>query len=87
MNANRPGILGLTSTDPVVRANQLEQNIRFLQEQHQIMLSGLHSEIETLRQRNRGYSELILIFIIRMQKGSVFIIFINFRSTISSCVF
>ena len=51
---DRAANFGLTSTDPVVRANQLEQNIRFLQEQHQIMLTGLHSEIETLRQRNTG---------------------------------
>ncbi|XP_023030500.2 uncharacterized protein isoform X2 [Leptinotarsa decemlineata] len=36
-----------------VRVAQLEQNIRFLQEQHQLMLSGLHNEIENLKTRNR----------------------------------
>lgn len=36
------------------RVAQLEQNLRFLQEQHQLMLSGLHNEIESLRNRNRG---------------------------------
>lgn len=41
-------------TDPLLRIAQLEQNIRFLQEQHAQMLAGLHQEIDTLRQRNRG---------------------------------
>lgn len=41
-------------TDPLLRIAQLEQNIRFLQEQHQTMLAGLHQEIDSLRQRNRG---------------------------------
>lgn len=41
-------------TDPLLRVAQLEQNIRFLQEQHQQMLSGLHQEIDSLRQKNRG---------------------------------
>lgn len=40
-------------TDPLLRVAQLEQNIRFLQEQHQQMLSGLHQEIDSLRQKNR----------------------------------
>ncbi|XP_030764506.1 myb-like protein Z isoform X2 [Sitophilus oryzae] len=35
------------------RISQLEQNIRFLQEQHQLMLAGLHGEIEKLKQRNK----------------------------------
>lgn len=33
---------------------RLEQNIRFLQDQHQLMLAGLHGEIESLKARNRG---------------------------------
>lgn len=33
---------------------RLEQNIRFLQDQHQLMLAGLHGEIEKLKARNRG---------------------------------
>lgn len=41
------------STDPLLRITQLEQNLHFLQEQHQIMLSSLHHEVEILRQRNR----------------------------------
>lgn len=36
------------------RIAQLEQNIKFLQEQHELMLNGLHREIETLKYRNRG---------------------------------
>ncbi|XP_028138825.1 putative uncharacterized protein DDB_G0279653 [Diabrotica virgifera virgifera] len=35
------------------RIAQLEQNIKFLQEQHQLMLTGLHNEIENLKTRNR----------------------------------
>ncbi|XP_035723143.1 uncharacterized protein LOC118442073 isoform X1 [Vespa mandarinia] len=35
------------------RAAQLEQNMKFLQEQHQATLLALHQEVETLRQRNR----------------------------------
>lgn len=47
-------LLPSMSADPLLRITQLEQNIRFLHEQHQLMLSSLHQEIETLRQRNRG---------------------------------
>ncbi|KAL3273743.1 hypothetical protein HHI36_015171 [Cryptolaemus montrouzieri] len=36
-----------------VRIAQLEQNIKFLQDQHQIMLNDLHNEIEVLRSKNR----------------------------------
>ncbi|XP_032690964.1 uncharacterized protein LOC116853821 [Odontomachus brunneus] len=35
------------------RAAQLEQNMKFLQEQHQATLIALHQEVEALRQRNR----------------------------------
>ncbi|KAL6448352.1 hypothetical protein ACFW04_000352 [Cataglyphis niger] len=35
------------------RVVQLEQNMKFLQEQHQTTLVALHQEIEFLRQRNR----------------------------------
>lgn len=48
------GISTTKNTDPLLRVSQLEQNIRFLQEQHQQMLTGLHEEIDSLRQRNRG---------------------------------
>ena len=36
------------------KVTQLEQNMKFLQEQHQATLSALHQEVEVLRQRNRG---------------------------------
>ncbi|XP_059480159.1 uncharacterized protein LOC132199460 [Neocloeon triangulifer] len=36
-----------------IKVAQLEHNMRFLREQHQIMLSSLHKEIENLRQFNR----------------------------------
>lgn len=49
-----PNLLITPNKDPILRVAQLEQNIRFLQEQHQLMLNGLHNEVETLRQRNRG---------------------------------
>ncbi|XP_063826143.1 uncharacterized protein LOC135075657 isoform X2 [Ostrinia nubilalis] len=39
--------------DAVARVAHLEHSVRFLQEQHRQMLSGLHSEIEALRERNR----------------------------------
>nr|CAD7577868.1 unnamed protein product [Timema californicum] len=47
------GLVVSPATDPLLRAAQLEQNIRFLQEQHQVMLASLHQEVELLRQRNR----------------------------------
>lgn len=37
----------------VDRVLQLEQNMKFLQEQHQITLIALHHEVELLRQKNR----------------------------------
>ncbi|XP_026735151.1 uncharacterized protein LOC113499028 isoform X2 [Trichoplusia ni] len=39
--------------DPAARVAHLEHSVRFLQEQHRLMLSGLHAEIEALRERNR----------------------------------
>lgn len=47
--AGSPGAL-----DAVRRVAQLEQNIRFLQEQHALLLTGLHREIDAQRQMNRG---------------------------------
>ncbi|KAJ0176871.1 hypothetical protein K1T71_008050 [Dendrolimus kikuchii] len=41
------------SPDAVARVAHLEHSVRFLQEQHRLMLSGLHAEIEALRERNR----------------------------------
>ncbi|KAI5639105.1 hypothetical protein NE865_08305 [Phthorimaea operculella] len=39
--------------DANARIAHLEHSVRFLQEQHRLMLSGLHAEIEALRERNR----------------------------------
>lgn len=54
-------LLPCMSSDPLLRITQLEQNLRFLQEQHQSMLTSLHQEIESLRIRNRGTYFLRLI--------------------------
>lgn len=43
----------LVGNDPIARVAHLEHSVRFLQEQHRLMLSGLHAEIEALRERNR----------------------------------
>lgn len=43
-----------SNCDPSLRVTQLEQNIKFLKDQHHLMLTSLHHEVETLRQRNRG---------------------------------
>ncbi|KAG7308913.1 hypothetical protein JYU34_006184, partial [Plutella xylostella] len=48
---SEPGFV--VSGDPASRAAHLEHSVRFLQEQHRLMLGGLHSEIEALRERNR----------------------------------
>ncbi|XP_072948878.1 uncharacterized protein [Epargyreus clarus] len=40
-------------SDATARVAHLEHSVRFLQEQHRLMLSGLHAEIEALRERNR----------------------------------
>lgn len=51
-----------TNMDRVI---QLEQNMKFLQEQQQITLIALHQEVETLRQKNRD-----LQFHLFFSKGS-----------------
>ncbi|KAK4874837.1 hypothetical protein RN001_014197 [Aquatica leii] len=48
---NRP--LDSSRGNDAARVSQLEQNIRFLQEQHTQMLAGLHKEVDNLRHRNR----------------------------------
>ncbi|XP_022124745.2 uncharacterized protein LOC110999817 isoform X5 [Pieris rapae] len=45
--------LYISGGDPVARIAHLEHSVRFLQKQHRLMLSGLHAEIESLRERNR----------------------------------
>lgn len=47
------------------RIAQLEQNMKFLQEQHQATLVALHQEVESLRQKNRD-----LQFQLVFSKGS-----------------
>lgn len=49
------------NSDPALRVTQLDQNIKFLKEQHHLMLTSLHHEVETLRQRNRGTALLFHI--------------------------
>ncbi|XP_060803486.1 uncharacterized protein LOC106129295 isoform X2 [Amyelois transitella] len=43
----------ISGGDAAARVAHLEHSVRFLQEQHRLMLSGLHAEIEALRERNR----------------------------------
>ncbi|XP_060522248.1 uncharacterized protein LOC132699510 isoform X2 [Cylas formicarius] len=50
--SSRNGVTTSKSPDQT-RITQLEHNIKFLQEQHQLMLAGLHSEIEILKSKNR----------------------------------
>lgn len=50
------------------RTAQLEQNMKFLQDQHQATLVALHQEVETLRQRNRGNGDRWQIALRRIQK-------------------
>ena len=47
---------------------QLEQNMKFLQEQHQATLVALHQEVESLRQKNRD-----LQFQLVFSKGSAYV--------------
>lgn len=63
------------SSEPELRVTQLEQNIKFLKEQHHLMLTSLHHEVETLRQRNRD-----LQFQLLFSKGSLALV----KSTPSS---
>lgn len=51
--------------DAGARVAHLEHSVRFLQEQHRQMLSGLHAEIEALRERNRGGIRTIYTSIIK----------------------
>ncbi|XP_043593090.1 uncharacterized protein LOC122572315 [Bombus pyrosoma] len=50
------------------RIAQLEQNMKFLQEQHQATLVALHQEVESLRQKNRD-----LQFQLVFSKGSTYV--------------
>lgn len=54
LTLSRPADAKISDKSPdKVRIAQLEHNIKFLQEQHAIMLNDLHNEIETLRNKNR----------------------------------
>ncbi|XP_021203129.1 uncharacterized protein LOC101746896 isoform X2 [Bombyx mori] len=57
------------SNDAAARVAHLEHSVRFLQEQHRSMLSGLHAEIEALRERNRDL-QFQLIFNKESSKAS-----------------
>ncbi|KAF3425870.1 hypothetical protein E2986_09977 [Frieseomelitta varia] len=58
----------------VDRVAQLEQNMKFLQEQHQATLVALHQEVESLRQKNRGeHYSAILFFQLVFSKGSTYV--------------
>lgn len=59
VSTNPPGDAS-SSTVQGRMGTHLDQAIRFLQEQHQLMLSSLQQEVEQLRQRNRGISKKIL---------------------------
>ncbi|CAK9798669.1 hypothetical protein ANTQUA_LOCUS1679 [Anthophora quadrimaculata] len=50
------------------RVAQLEQNMKFLQEQHQATLVALHQEVESLRQKNRD-----LQFQLVFSKGATYV--------------
>ena len=41
------------------RISRLERSIGWLQEQHAAMVTALHREIETLKNRNRGKATII----------------------------
>lgn len=47
----------------VDRVAQLEQNMKFLQEQHQATLVALHQEVESLRQKNRGEHYIAILLV------------------------
>lgn len=52
------------------RTAQLEQNMKFLQDQHQATLIALHQEVELLRQRNRGDRKIIFFLFYNINFGS-----------------
>jgi hypothetical protein len=58
--------------DPLLRITQLEQNLKFLQDQHKLMLTSLHQEVEQLRQRNRGkqHGDILYLYIIYFFQAS-----------------
>ena len=42
------------TVDPRSRVELLERNLRYIQQQHEITLNDLHSEISRLQEENRG---------------------------------
>ncbi|KAK3912317.1 Coiled-coil domain-containing protein 74B [Frankliniella fusca] len=74
-SSNSPESIISIRYDPSLHITQLEQNIKFLKEQHHLMLTSLHQEVETLRQRNRD-----LQFQLVFSKGSLALV----KSTPSS---
>ena len=68
------------------RTAQLEQNMKYIQEEHQATLIALHREVEVLRQKNRGkkihqrnLQFTVLLYLI------VFLFF--YRTSISTCLY
>ena len=49
------------SGDPRHRIMRLEKSITWLQDQHCNMVAALHSEIDTLKHKNKGYERLLLM--------------------------
>jgi hypothetical protein len=49
----RPEGFLVTQVDPLLRITQLEEHISFVQDEHKLMLTLLHQEVEQLRQMNR----------------------------------
>ena len=49
------------SGDPRTRIMKLEKSITWLQDQHCNMVAALHSEIDTLKHKNKGEEGLLLM--------------------------
>ena len=47
----------IDQTDPNSRIALLEQNLRSMQEQHQIIVGDLHKEIDRLQEENKGNND------------------------------
>lgn len=52
---NTRSMVPTESYDPTLKLRYLEKSIRFIQQQHNETLQGLHQEIEKLKTENRGF--------------------------------
>lgn len=66
---------------------QLEQNLKFLQDQHQATLDALHQEVETLRQKNRGQSSILKVFVLMFMECFNLLVFVFSRFAVSVSIF